>query len=167
MTEEQPLDNGEHIAQPDAAETKEVYGKPIPPHSYPLWIKIFGALVSLVFVGSLISLPADVCAAREFRRAQKEFKLGRIQETVSLCDRILVSEPNAAHIKLLCAQARFAFRSKEEDMKAIRLLNGISISAFQWDEINETMPQEYQQLFFASGKSTVKLRDGVVNEEAK
>lgn len=167
MTEEQPPMGDEQDRQSAPEESQEIYAKPIPPHSYPLWIKLFGAFVGLVFIGSLISLPADVVAAREFRLAQKEYKQGKIPETVSLCEKILAAEPNAEHIKVLCAQARFALNSKEEDLKALKLLKGISITASSWDEMTQVMPQEYQQLFIESGKSAVKLRDGVVDQEAK
>jgi hypothetical protein len=124
----------------------------VQPHKYPLWVVIFGILILVALICSLISLPENFAATQNLRAAQTAYKNGNIDDAIILYFSVLNSVPDSKVARLGGAKAIFSNNNNSDDITGLQLLDGISINSNEWAELTQVMPVEYQQYFIESEK---------------
>lgn len=54
----------------------------LPPHKYPLWVKLFGVGIIVATIYSLMLLPEYLVAAKKMRAAQVAYQSGNYDESI-------------------------------------------------------------------------------------
>ncbi|OGY44501.1 MAG: hypothetical protein A2729_01565 [Candidatus Buchananbacteria bacterium RIFCSPHIGHO2_01_FULL_39_14] len=119
----------------------------LPPHQYPLWVKLFGVSIIIATIYSLILLPEYLVAAKKMRAAQIAYQSGNYDESIQLYSYVLETVPTSKAARIGVAEAIFSNSDKSDDEVGLTLLQGITLDKDTWARIMRVMPVEYQQYF--------------------
>lgn len=121
--------------------------KPLNPHEYPILIKIFGAVVSVMVLASLFSAPPYLIAGRQIYGARRAYQKGDVSGALTLYQDVLKKYPKAFAARVGAAEALFAQHDDAAAKQAFDLLRHSKLDKYQWRDLKEVMPEKYQQSF--------------------
>jgi hypothetical protein len=116
-------------------------------HRYPIWIVIFGLLIVIALVFSLINLPGYFAASKDLRAAHNAYKIGNFGNATKLYNSALTLVPTSRVARLGAAMAIFSNTDRSNDLTALRLLVGMTLNSSEWSDITRVMPTEYKKYF--------------------
>jgi len=119
----------------------------LPPHKYPLWVKLFGVGIIIATIYSFVLLPGYLAAAKKMRTAQIAYQDGNYEESIQLYADVLETVPTSKVAIIGVAEAIFSNSDKNDDEVGLILLQGITLDKDAWARITRVMPVEYQQYF--------------------
>lgn len=119
----------------------------LPPHKYPLWVKLFGMGIIIATIYSLVLLPEYLVAAKKMRAAKVAYQSGSYDESIQLYSYVLETVPTSKAARIGAAEAIFSNSDKSDDEVGLTLLQGITLDKDTWARITRVMPVEYQQYF--------------------
>ena len=119
----------------------------LPPHKYPLWVKLLGVGIVITTLYSLILLPEYLVAAKKMRAAEAAYQRGDYQSSLELYRSVLGKVPTSKTARIGEALAIFSDGDTSDDEVGLTLLQGITLDKENWARITRVMPVEYQQYF--------------------
>lgn len=119
----------------------------LPPHKYPLWVKLFGIAIVIATIYSLVLLPEYLVAAKKMRATKIAYQNGSYDESIQLYSYVLETVPTSKAARIGAAEAIFSNSDKSDDEVGLSLLQGITLDKDTWARITRVMPVEYQQYF--------------------
>lgn len=119
----------------------------LPPHKYPLWIKLFGVGIIIATIYSLMLLPKYLVAAKKMRAAEVAYQSGNYDESIQLYSYVLETVPSSKTARIGAAEAIFSNSDKSDDEVGLTLLYGVTLDEDTWARITRVMPIKYQQYF--------------------
>jgi hypothetical protein len=119
----------------------------LPPHKYPLWVKLFGVGIVMAILYSLVLLPEYLVAAKKMRAAEAAYQNGDYQSSLELYRYVLETVPTSKKARIGAALTIFSDGDKSNDEVGLGLLQGITLDKDNWARITSVMPVEYQQYF--------------------
>ena len=119
----------------------------LPPHKYPLWVKLFGVGIIIATIYSLMLLPEYLVAAKKMRAAEVAYQTGNYDESIQLYSYVLETVPTSKAARIGAAEAVFSNSDKSDDEVGLDLLQDITLDEDTWARITRVMPVEYQQYF--------------------
>ena len=119
----------------------------LPPHTYPLWVKLVGIGIVIATLYSLALSPGYVVAAKKMHAAQAAYQARDYHGAVQLYRDVLEAVPSSKAARIGAAEAIFSNSDKEDDEVGLTLLQGITLDKEGWSRITRVMPTEYQQRF--------------------
>ena len=136
------------MAEPPIINAEKPHEKdPLPPHTYPMGLKIMGAIVALLFLYSLWLLPRYFSSAKLYERGQMHMSPGEYSQAIEAFTMVLESFPSSKKTKLALAKAYFSNEDTEDDVNGIIQLAHVEISESEWSDLTKVMPEAYQVLF--------------------
>lgn len=121
----------------------------LPPHKYPLLVKLFAGGILIATLYSLVLLPEYLVAAKKMRAAEVAYQAGDYQSSLELYRYVLEAVPTSKMARIGAAEAIFSDGDKSDDEVGLTLLQGITLDKDIWARITRVMPVEYQQYFGA------------------
>ncbi|HEX7018037.1 MAG TPA: tetratricopeptide repeat protein [Patescibacteria group bacterium] len=121
--------------------------EPLPPHTYPIGIKIFFVTIIGFFFYALVLLPSHLITLNKIDQANAAFNKKEFQQAESLYQSALNVAPNSHEAIFGKAKTLFANSDPNDDEHAMVLLSTITLDEGDWAELVQIMPQEYQQYF--------------------
>lgn len=125
---------------------------PLNPHQYPILIKLFGAVVCVVVLVSLISAPPYLIAGRQVYQAERAYNKGDFSSGFATYQDVLKKYPNAFAAKVGVAEGLFAQNNEESSKRAFEMLRYSKLDKYQWKVLKKVMPEKYQRAFEPVGK---------------
>jgi hypothetical protein len=119
----------------------------LPPHKYPLWVKIFALGIVIATLYSLALLPEYLVAAKKMRTAEQAYSNQDYEEAIGLYGYVLETVPSSRKAKIGAAEAIFADGDTSNDEVGLGILQDITLDKDSWARITKVMPSEYQQYF--------------------
>ena len=119
----------------------------LPPHQYPLWVKLFGVSIIIATIYSLMLLPEYLVATKKMRAAEVAYQGGNYDESIQLYSYVLETVPTSKVARIGAAEAIFSNSDKSDDEVGLGLLQDITLDEDTWARITRVMPVEYQQYF--------------------
>lgn len=119
----------------------------LPPHKYPLWVKLFAGAIVLATLYSLVLLPEYLVAAKKMHAAKEAYAMRDYSEAISLYGYVLETVPSSKAARIGAAEAIFANGDVSDDEIGLGLLSDITLGESEWSRITQVMPAEYQQYF--------------------
>jgi hypothetical protein len=119
----------------------------LPPHKYPLWVKLFAAGIIIATLYSLVLLPKYLVAAKKLRAAEAAYQSRDYQSSLELYRYVLETVPTSKTARIGAAEAIFSDGDKSDDEVGLTLLQSITLDKDNWARITRVMPIEYQQYF--------------------
>lgn len=119
----------------------------LPPHKYPLRVKLFGVGIIVATLYSLVLLPEYLVAAKKMRAAEVAYRSGDYQSSLELYRYVLETVPTSKTARIGAAEAIFSDGDPSDDEVGLTLLQGIILDESNWARISRVMPVEYQQYF--------------------
>ncbi|RTL38054.1 MAG: tetratricopeptide repeat protein [Candidatus Melainabacteria bacterium] len=120
---------------------------PLNPHQYPILIKVFGAVVCVVVLASLISAPPYLIAGRQVYKAERAYLKGDFSEGLAIYRDVFKKYPNAFAARVGVAQGLFAQNNEESAKQAFEMLRFSKLDKYQWEDLKKVMPEKYQRAF--------------------
>ncbi len=135
------------------------YGAPtLPPHQYPLGIKVFAGVVAVVALYGLFSTPHALMSLHQLRAADALYNGGNFPGAAQAYEGVLKEAPRSGTAKLGAAKAYFHLHDESADKKALTLLVGMELDKYDAEDLAKVMPEKYWDLFTAgSRKGSVLL----------
>jgi len=125
---------------------------PLNPHQYPILIKIFGVVVCVVVLASLISAPPYLIAGRQVYQAKRAYLKGDFSEGLAIYQDVFKKYPKAFAARVGVAQGLFAQNNEESAKQAFEMLRLSKLDKYQWEDLKKVMPEKYQRAFEPIGK---------------
>lgn len=98
------------------------YGAPtLPPHQYPVGIKVFAGVVAVVALYGLFSTPHALMSLHQLRAADALYDGGNFPGAAQAYEGVLKEAPRSGTAKLGAAKAYFHFHDESADRKALSL----------------------------------------------
>lgn len=119
----------------------------LPPHKYPLWVKLFGVGIVMTTLYSLVLLPEYLVAAKKMRAAETAYQRGDYRSSLELYRYVLETVPTSKAARIGAALVIFSDGDPSDDEVGLTLLQGITLNESNWARISRVMPVEYQQYF--------------------
>lgn len=119
----------------------------LPPHKYPIWVKLFGVCIIIATVYSLILLPKYLVAAKKMRAAEAAYKRGDYEQSIEFYSSILETVPTSKAARIGAAEVVFSDAYKNNDELGLTLLQGITLDENDWARVTKVIPAEYRQYF--------------------
>ncbi len=121
--------------------------RPLIPHKYPLWVKLFSLLLLFSFLYSLYLLPEYFGPSKKFKQGTIAYQNHSYVEAIRLFGYVLETVPSSKKAKIAIAKAYFANGDPNDDEKGLVFLQGISLDKDSWGDLVKVMPVEYYQYF--------------------
>ncbi|HEY9718908.1 MAG TPA: tetratricopeptide repeat protein [Trichormus sp.] len=118
-------------------------------HSYPLWVKAFGVVVTLIFLSALWFVPGHLVAARELNHAEHLYKDGNTNDAIPIYEKLLKEHPHSDQVKINMAVAYFSLRDPASVKRAEDVLQGVDLDKDDWKHLKKVMPPEAKAMFQA------------------
>lgn len=119
---------------------------PLKPHSYPLWVKLFGASIVIATLYSLFLVPTYIVAAKNLNAARSAYGSQDYDKALQLYREVLETIPSSSAARIGAAETIFV-NGKDDDALGLTLLKGVKLGKYEWERISKVMPTEYQWLF--------------------
>ncbi len=119
----------------------------LPPHKYPMWIKLFGIGLIIATFYSLALLPEYLNAAKKMHAARIAFGEGNYDEAILWYRDVLETVPTSKKALIGAAEALFSNSDKSDDEIGLALLGDVTLDKYAWARIQKVMPADYQQYF--------------------
>jgi hypothetical protein len=117
------------------------------PYQYPIWVLFVCALISLSAATSLTQVPTQIRALGNLWIAEAADSKGDHLTAISKFRDVLAEEPTSRNAKLGLAIALFSNKSQEAAEEALNILQGMTLSQDEWDQLTKAMPTQYQTYF--------------------
>lgn len=121
--------------------------KALPPHTYPIAIKIFGLIIAGIFSLALYSMPNILIAGKHMKAGEAFLEEKKYAKAIAEFEYVLKRIPDAENARIAVAIAYFANDNTVDDKKGLLHLEGLNISERDWKKIEKVMPTEYNSLF--------------------
>lgn len=120
---------------------------PLGTWDYPLWVKIAGGAIVLLFGYALLSLPGNIAAARKLHRAEELEHAGKFTLAEAEYGALLERMPTSRKGRIALAHAIFTDGDPKNDPQGLRAVQGMNLDNGEWSHLSSVMPSEYQALF--------------------
>jgi hypothetical protein len=117
------------------------------PHSYPLWVKAFGVVVTLIFLCALWFVPGHLVAARELNHAKHLYRDGSTNDAIAIYEKLLKEHPHSDQVKVHMAEAYFSLRDPVSVKRAEEVLQGVELDKTDGRHLKKVMPPEAKTMF--------------------
>jgi hypothetical protein len=117
------------------------------PHQYPIWVLFVCALIVLSAFASLTWVPTQMRALGNLWLAEAANSKGNYSLAVSHFRDVLGKVPSSREAKIGLSIALFSSRSSKDAEEALDVLEGLTISQYEWERLARVMPIEYQKYF--------------------
>ncbi len=119
----------------------------LPPHKYPVWIKLFTGVLLLSVIYSLILLPEYFVASKKFKAGLDDYNNRNYSNSIKNLEYSLETVPTSKKVKIAIAKSYFANGNQYDDEKGLDYLRGVTLDKETWADLTTVMPVEYQKYF--------------------
>lgn len=120
---------------------------PLKPHSYPLWVKLFGIIIVIATFYSLFLVPTYIVASKNLNAAGKAYASQDYNEALKLYIKVLDTVPSSKTARIGAAETIFSNDKKDDDEFGLILLEEVKLDKYEWKRISKVIPTKYQGLF--------------------